>query len=459
MTPIIVWLRNDLRLHDNLALYAASQTSRPIIVCYIWSEEDDLPYPLGGASRAWLHDSLIEFSKSIQNRLILRKGSSISVLEELIKETKAKTVYWNRRYEPHLFAKDQEIQQLLTLAGIESVTFQGNVLLEPWELTTKEGKPFKVFTPFCKSFLKSHLAEPVDAPKTFNFYSGKLFSENISGLGLLTRNPPLDIWQPGEEGALKAFDHFLKNGLPNYATIRDFPAIEGTSKLSSHLHFGEISIRAIVERLPEGAKEWYLRELIWREFAIHLLHHFPNTPEEPLRAEFKNFPWRRDPAQLTAWQEGMTGYPIVDAGMRQLLATGWMHNRVRMIVGSFLVKQLLLSWKEGEAWFWEKLFDADLANNTLGWQWVSGCGADAAPYFRIFNPVLQGQKFDPDGTYVKTWVPELRNLSKELVHTPWKANIKNYPAPIIELDFGRLRALEAFQEMKNGNGEHETTAY
>lgn len=454
MTPIIVWLRNDLRLHDNPALFAACQTGRPLVLCYIWSEEDEQPYLPGGATRAWLHDSLIEFSKSIQDRLILRKGSYISVLEALIKETNAKTVYWNRRYEPHLFAKDQEIQQLLTLAGIESITYHGNVLLEPWEQATKEGKPFKVFTPFYKSYLKSQLLEPLSTPKTFNFFIGKLFSETISGLGLLTRNPPLDIWQTGEEGALKALDHFIKDGLTNYQTNRDYPAIEGTSKLSSHLRFGEISIRTIAKRLPEGAKEWYLRELIWREFAIHLLYHFPNTPEEPLRPEFKKFPWRKDPEQLTAWQEGMTGYPIVDAGMRQLSATGWMHNRVRMIVGSFLVKQLLLSWKEGEAWFWEKLFDADIANNTLGWQWVCGCGADAAPYFRIFNPVLQGQKFDPEGTYVKTWIPELHALPKELVHTPWKANVKNYPTPIIDLEFGRLRALEAFQEMKNGTGDN-----
>jgi len=450
MSPCIVWLRNDLRLHDNPALLAASLTGRPLIICYIWSEEEHKPFIPGGASRAWLHDSLIEFANSIQNRLILRKGTFLSVLEQLITETKAKSIYWNRCYEPHLSAKDQEIQKLFSLAGIEIETFPGNVLFEPWELATKEGKPYKVFTSYCKSCLKLPLPEPVQTPKKLNFYTGEIASETLSGLGLLTRNPPLDIWQPGETGALAAFDHFLKEGLANYKVNRDFPALEGTSKLSSHLHFGEISVRSIVQHLPEGAKEWYLRELIWREFAIHLLYHFPNTPGEPLKAPFKNFPWRRDPEQLTAWQEGMTGYPIVDAGMRQLLATGWMHNRVRMIVGSFLVKQLLLSWQQGQAHFWEKLFDADLANNTLGWQWVSGCGADAAPYFRIFNPVLQGEKFDPEGLYVKKWIPEIRSLPNELVHTPWKAGIKGYPTPIIDLEFGRMRALEAFQEMKNG---------
>lgn len=450
MSPIIVWLRNDLRLHDNPALHAASETNRPLILCYIWSDEDNKPHSPGGASRAWLHDSLIEFAKSCQNKLIIRKGHYAQVLEALISETKATSLYWNRRYEPHLIAKDQEIKTTLTQAGIEVKSFIGNVLFEPWQIATREAKPFKVFTPFYKNCLKSDFTKPLDTPKELYFYAGKTSSETISGLGLLTKNPPLDVWQPGEQGALKALDQFIHTGLSYYKEGRDFPALEHTSKLSCSIHFGEISVRKIIQELPQEHHEWYTRELIWREFATHLLYHFPQTTQEPLREEFKKFPWRKDPEQFASWQNGMTGYPIVDAGMRQMLATGWMHNRVRMIVASFLVKHLLLSWQQGEAWFWEKLFDADLANNSLGWQWVSGCGADAAPYFRIFNPVLQGQKFDPEGSYVKQWVPELRTLPKEVVHTPWKTDLKGYVKPIIDLDFGRMRALEAFQEMKNG---------
>ncbi len=440
----IVWVRNDLRLHDNPALLAAAKSGHPTVVCYIWSEEDQEQYPLGGASRAWLHDSLEEFSLSLKNKVVFRKGRYLDVILSLVKETGAKAVYWNRTYEPHLIAKDKEILDVLTEANINVTTYAGNVLFEPWELATQAGKPYQVFTPFYRNIQKREPEDPVATVDELNFYKGHLHSESIAGLQLKTRNPPLDVWQPGEKGALKALDTFLHGRIEDYRIARDYPAQEGTSKLSPHLHFGEISVRTIAKRLTGESSEFFYRELIWREFATHLLFYFPDTANEPLKKEFLHFPWRRDPEQLESWQQGKTGYPIIDAGMRELLATGWMHNRVRMIVGSFLVKHLLLSWQEGASWFWDKLFDADLANNTLGWQWVAGSGADAAPYFRIFNPIIQGKKFDPDGVYIKRWVPELKHADTEKVHTG------GYIKPIVDLKFGYMRALEALQEMKNG---------
>ncbi len=416
----------------------------PVIVCFIWSEEDQEPYPIGGASRAWLHCSLEEFSLSLKNKLILRKGRYLDVLLQLIKETGARTVYWNRCYEPHLVAKDKEILDTLTEANCSAITCAGNLLFEPWEIATQEGKPYQVFTPFYRNIQKREPEEPVDTVENLKIYQGHITSESIAGLQLRTRNPPLDIWEPGEKGALKALDRFLSGPVEEYKIARDYPAQEGTSRLSPHLRFGEISVRTIVKKLRSEASEAFYRELIWREFAAHLLFYFPDTADEPLKKEFLNFPWRLDPEQLGFWQEGKTGYPIIDAGMRELLATGWMHNRVRMIVGSFLVKHLLLSWKQGASWFWEKLFDADLANNTLGWQWVAGSGADAAPYFRIFNPLIQGKKFDPEGLYIKRWVPELKHASLDKVHEG------GYMKPIVDLKFGYMRALEALQEMKNG---------
>lgn len=446
-SPCIVWIRNDLRLHDNPALLAACKTGKPVVICFIWSETDQEPYPLGGASRAWLHDSLTAFSESLDHKLILRKGTYKHALHQLITETQSRQVFWNRRYEPHLIEKDKEILEYLTQAGINVETFVGNVLFEPWEVATKASKPFQVFTPFYKTVVKLEPHAQVKTPEKIHYSSLKIDSESISGLALLTRNPSIDAWNPGEKGALRAFDRFIQGPLNHYKYGRDFPAVEGTSKLSPHLHFGEISVRYVASHLKGFESHDFYRELLWREFASQLLFHFPHTSQEPLKKEFANFPWRLDPEQLSCWQQGTTGYPIVDAGMRELLATGWMHNRVRMIVGSFLVKHLLLSWKEGAAWFWEKLFDADLANNTLGWQWVAGSGADAAPYFRIFNPILQGQKFDPEGKYIKHWVPELRDVSAKDIHMP---KVKGYPAPIVDLDFGRMRALEAYQEMKSG---------
>lgn len=450
MDPCIVWLRNDLRLDDNQALYAAVKSGRPIILCYIWSEEDEKPYLPGSASRAWLHDSLLEFNQSVKDRLIIRKGKYIEELEKLVNETQSASIFWNRRYEPHMIAKDQEIMQALKERSINVETFAGNVLIEPWEVASKQNRPFQVFTAFYKTCRDLVSVEPLDVPNKIYFYPCAVAKLKVEALSLLSYGSSLDIWTPGESGARKRFDLFIENILADYQHSRDMPFLDGTSKLSPHLHFGEISVRRIYKLLSKKSAEAFIRELFWREFAIHLLYHFPKTPEQPLKAQFERFPWRKDPEQLICWQQGVTGYPIVDAGMRELAATGWMHNRVRMIVGSFLVKHLLISWKQGEAWFWDKLFDADLANNTLGWQWVGGCGADAAPYFRIFNPVLQGQKFDPDGTYVKKWLPELKSLPVDLVHTPWKVRSLEYHQPIVDLDFGRMRALEAFAEMKNG---------
>jgi deoxyribodipyrimidine photo-lyase len=475
----LVWFRHDLRLDDNPALAAAAARGR-VVPVFICAPEEEAPWEPGAASRWWLHQSLEKLAAALAKAgtpLVIRRGPSLAALEELAREYAATHVAWNRRYEPAVVNRDTAIKQALTAAGLAAESFNGGLLFEPVHVATKEGRPYQVFTPFWRALLaREEPAEPVAAPRKLAAaepVKGKARSLAVSDLDLL---PAIDwagtmrkTWSPGEAGAAKRLDAFLPKALATYGTDRDRPDHEGTSALSPHLHFGEISPRRVWHAVREaaggkpaakitGSPEVYLRELGWREFASHLLYHFPRTTDAPLRADYATFPWAKDPVGLRAWQRGRTGYPVVDAGMRQLWATGWMHNRVRMIVASFLVKDLRVTWLEGARWFWDTLVDADLAANTLGWQWAAGCGADAAPYFRIFNPTTQGEKFDPDGQYVRQWVPELSRLPAADIHVPAEADERaleragitlgrDYPEPIVDHSEARKLALEALKQV------------
>ncbi|MCB1120430.1 MAG: DNA photolyase family protein [Verrucomicrobiae bacterium] len=472
--PAIVWFRQDLRMQDNAALKAALESGRPVIPLYIMDDEGEGDWPMGGASRWWLHHALKDLGEHIREaggRLVIRVGNSLEQLRSILRECEAQAVYWNRRYEPAIIERDKAIKQELTEGGLEVKSFNSSLLHEPHAVTKKDGTPYKVFTPYWKYCLTLKKDEPqIVNPRSGAFWSEKLESESLDSLGLLPSIPWdeafYDHWEPTVKGADKALKDFVRSKLGTYKNQRNFPGIEGTSRLSPYLHFGQIGPRqiwkAVKDAEEKGEKSTYrfLAEIGWREFSYHLLYHFSHTPEQPLRPEFEDFPWERDSQLVEAWQKGQTGYPIVDAGMRELWKTGWMHNRVRMIAASFLVKHLLQPWQEGALWFWDTLVDADLANNTLGWQWTAGCGADAAPYFRVFNPVLQGRKFDPEGAYVRQWLPEIAALPTALIHEPWTATDldwraaglqrgQSYPDPIVGLTEGRDRALSAYQELKN----------
>ena len=474
----IVWFRHDLRLRDNPALRAAVDRGEPVLPLFIWGPDGEGAWPLGGASRWWLHQSLLRLQESLNqagSKLILRTGKAPDILRVLAEESGASHIYWNRRYEPTSIQRDREIKAELKQLGLTAESFNGALLAEPWKIANKAGKPFQVFTPMYRHYLATVEPDsPLPAPRSLQAPDAWPESEELAQFGL---EPTPDWagglreqWVPGEKGAQKILAAFEEEGAADYPDRRDFPGIRGTSCLSPHLHFGEISPRLVWHQMQETASsrserglargvEAWLRQLVWREFAHHLLYHFPYTPEAPLREEFGVFPWLEDAEGLRAWQKGQTGYPIVDAGMRELWSTGWMHNRVRMIVGSFLVKDLLIHWLEGARWFWDTLVDADLANNTLGWQWVAGCGADAAPYFRIFNPMLQSKKFDPQGTYLRRWLPELKKLPDTDLHAPWEADAatrkkagvqlgETYPHPIVDHSEARDRALEALSTIR-----------
>lgn len=466
--PAIVWFRQCLRLSDHSGLDAAARHHSAVIPLYIWSPEEEAPWPPGAASRWWLHDSLQSLQTDLAkrgSRLILAQGNPMAILRNLVTETGASAVYYDLRFEPA--ARQQEVK-LLTMAknlGIEAYGINTNLLFHPDSIQNAQGKPYRVFTAYWRNTLtQPYQSSPLPSPETLQPPTRWPQSLSLDALNLKPKlswaNNFAQLWQPGEKGAQTQLKSFISLTLANYDIDRNYPARPGTSRLSPHLHWGEVSpkqvweaLRTFTPRTPqeEASLSTYRRELIWREFAYHLLYHFPHTPQTPLKKAFESFPWEEDPEGLKAWQTGKTGYPIVDAGMRELWKTGWMHNRVRMIVGSFLVKDLLLPWQEGARWFWDTLVDADLANNTLGWQWISGCGADAAPYFRIFNPQTQGEKFDPTGAYVQTWVPELSQLPASEIHapSPLTRTSHDYPCPIIVHDAARKRALAALSSIKD----------
>jgi len=478
--PVLVWFRRDLRLSDNPSLHSAIkrsiETGTEVIPVFIYSPEEEGAWTPGEASNWWLHHSLLSLATRIEekgSKLIIRRGGAKQILFDLVKETGATSIFWNQLYEPEIISRDTGIKDALTKAGIEAKSFNGALLKEPWTFKNQSGKPFQVFTPFWRALQKVlEIPETLPEPLDILHYNRTCSSLKVEELSLLPKikwdRKFYETWKPGEVNAQIELDKFLSSFVDDYGSARDIPSVRGTSRMSPSLHFGEISpgqIFSSVNRLKINASsgvEHYLREIGWREFAHHLLVHFPHTPLEPLRPNFKNFPWANDPKSLLAWQQGKTGYPIIDAGMRELWATGWMHNRVRMIVSSFLVKDLLISWVDGAKWFWDTLVDASLASNTLGWQWSGGCGADAAPFFRIFNPITQGEKFDSNGEYVRKWIPELSNLPNKFIHKPWEApdNIlksagvtlgESYPLPIVDHSLARTRALRAFDKVKAAN--------
>ena len=470
----LVWFRQDQRLEDNSALSWAAEQGGPVIPVYIWATEEEEGRPLGRASQWWLRNSVEALNEQLLglgSRLVVRQGPSTETLKQLATEVGASSICWNRRYEPAARRSDSQIETELSKLGLRVETFNSTLLFEPREIAKGDGKPYQVFTPFwLRCLSQNQWAEPTGKPAQLLAPPIWPDSRPLPDVPAPTKDHATQ-WTPGAEGAKDKMAGFLRHGLEQYATDRERPDLEGTSSLSPHLHFGEVGPRQLwqaVESQTLTNGDWddqsgpnlFLKELGWREFAHHLLYHFPDTVERPLRPEFEKFPWRQDANDLSAWQNGKTGYPLVDAGMRQLANTGWMHNRVRMVVASFLVKHLMLPWQEGAGWFWDRLVDADLANNTLGWQWSAGCGADAAPYFRIFNPVAQGEKFDPNGDYVRRWVPELSRLPNRWIHRPWeapaeqieKADVslgKTYPWPLIDHSAARQRALDAFAQMKN----------
>jgi deoxyribodipyrimidine photo-lyase len=471
--PLLLWFRDDMRLADHAALHAAAGSGAPVIPVFILDEQPG-QRPLGGAARWWLHGSLASLEESLKgrgSRLILRRGSAEEVLPALAFETGARAVLWNRSDEPAAQGRDAKVERALHGNGCVAESLAGTALVEPDAMRTGAGGSFKVFGAFWKALRKRYRPEPpLPAPERLPEPPRWPGSDRLNDWALRPTHPDWAKgflgWHPGERGAAEALDRFLDEGLRGYAIGRNHPGQRGTSRLSQHLRFGEISPaqawRAVQDAVAQGAApdsdgEAFLRELGWREFCRHLLFHYPDLATRPWRKEFERFPWRSDASALTAWRRGRTGYPIVDAGMRELWATGWMHNRVRMIVASFLTKHLLIDWRAGEAWFWDTLIDADPANNAANWQWVAGCGADAAPFFRIFNPVLQGERFDPDGAYVGRWVPELARLPAPDLHRPWssvrlaEAGIvlgKTYPEPIVEHAAARRRALEAYAQAK-----------
>ena len=465
MEPILVWFRRDLRLSDNPALTWAAGTGRPVIPVFILDEEAG-DTAVGSASRWWLHGSLRELAAGLRRlgcRLVLRRGPAGGELTALVQECGAAAVVWNRLYDPSATVRDRRIKAGLKESGTEVRSFNAGLLFEPWTVKTGGGSPYRVFTPFWRRCLEidfkppgapvSGLQQPQRWPESDKLEDWGLLghSETEAGLGR--------HWSPGEREAGKKLDEFLRESVGTYHECRDLPAQTATSRLSPHLHFGEIGPRQVAAAIgvhEQGpGPDAFLRELGWREFSHHLLFHNPNMETENLRTEFDRMPWRDDPEGLECWRNGQTGYPLVDAGMRELSATGWMHNRVRMVAASFLTKHLLIDWRAGAEWFLEALVDADRANNSAGWQWVAGCGADAAPYHRIFNPVAQSRRFDGAGQYLRCWIPELAQLPDEHIHSPWTAPPEvledsgvrfgeDYPFPIVEHRAARKRALAAY---------------
>lgn len=468
MSVALVWFRQDLRLTDNPALFEACTQYEKVLPIYIFDKKNSV---LGEAQAWWLHHSLIALNQSLQSRiglnLILRKGDPLEIILSLVNSLSIEAVYWNRCYDPSSIQRDKKIKALLQAHHIQTQSFNGSLFNEPWTIQNKSGDFFKVFTPYWKNCREKLVSLPVQTlprrPASVETPSDSLDTWHLlPKLNWAIQFP--HYWTPGELGAEQHLSQFVKEHLHGYKINRDIPEKQATSHLSPHLHFGEISpwtiLRAIeyASTTPEYDTinaEHFLSELGWREFSYYLLYHVPSLPQKNFKSEFDAFPWHNDPKLLACWQKGRTGYPIVDAGMRELWATGYMHNRVRMITASFLTKSLLIDWRIGADWFLDTLVDADLANNSASWQWVAGCGADAAPYFRIFNPTLQSQKFDPNGIYIKHWVPELSCLDKNTIHAPWETSMGSlvykktgYPRPIINHKEARQQALMYYHQLK-----------
>ncbi len=472
--PVLVLFRHDLRVTDNRALSTAAGTGKPFVCAFIRDDGTSGIRKRGAAKGWWLHRSLEALTAQLDKLgvpLVLRTGEGRSVVEALVAETGADMVFWNRRYDPPAIEADKALKAELKAADIACESFDGHLLHEPWEVKTGSGGYYRVYTPFWRAI--SALPEPrdpVNAPGKMKSPDRQPKSETLADWDLLPKKPDWaasfgEVWEPGEAGARKRLTQFLSGPIDGYGEGRDRPDRESTSRLSPHLSMGEITpfqIWAAIrdhEGLPGADIEKFRKEVGWREFSWHLLFHNPKLASENFNPDFEDFAWHKGRKALTAWQRGQTGYPIVDAGMRQLWQTGWMHNRVRMVCASFLVKHLMIDWREGEAWFWDTLVDADEANNPASWQWVAGSGADAAPYFRIFNPILQGEKFDPKGDYVRAFVPEIADLPPAHIHKPWaapkevlaRAGVKlgqTYPVPIIDHFEARDRALDTYKKMR-----------
>lgn len=472
MSAVLVWYRHDLRLADHPALFHAGANSDDVLPVYILDTAH--PRPMGGASRWWLHHSLSALSTALKQQgahLALVQGEAIASLLSLVKQSPIKAVYWHEGINPYDRACDEKLKAEMAVLGVEAHCYSANLMHDPARFLNLSGQGYKVFTPFwrkCAFQIPNRRLYPIPKLKQHT----RLASESLTSWDLLPIKPNWathfpEYWQPGEAGAHQQLDQFIRSRLEDYDIGRDFPARAMTSRVSPHLHFGEISPLQIWTALDEiktrdagfrASLSRYRSELGWREFNHHLLFHYPDLATQNVNRKFDAFPWKLNQKQLRAWQKGLTGFPIVDAGMRELWHTGYMHNRVRMIVGSFLVKDLLIDWRLGEAWFWDTLVDADWANNAGGWQWVAGAGADAAPYFRVFNPKLQGEKFDPEGKYVAQWVPELARLPAKYIHEPSMAPAavlatagvvlgKTYPRPLVAHNVARDEALAAYKAL------------
>lgn len=482
ITSTLLWLRQDLRLTDNPALtWAAAQG--PLVPIYILDTADQSL--MGAASKWWLHEALKDLQKSflkLDIKLILRRGSPEIVLRDLIQATGARSITWTQCFEPSTNLRDKKLTKSLIDSGYSVKIFDGYTLFEPGTILTANNTPFKVYTPFSRAcFSKARFSPSLPAPVKIGGVAD-IVSDKLEDFHLIPQKATwisglASSWKPTEQAAHDQLQSFLDSRISSYKSGRDRPDQDCTSRLSPYLHFGQISVRQVWQIIQNNAAhhpartghiECYLNELLWREFSWHLVHQIPSMLSEPLNPMFSTFPWRQDTSSLRAWQKGQTGFPFIDAGMRQLWQTGWMHNRVRMVVASFLIKDLLIHWREGMAWFWDTLVDADLGSNTASWQWVAGCGADAAPYFRVFNPILQGQKFDPDGHYVRKYIPELQKLDTAYIHEPWKAPPSildkagialgtTYPFPIVDHQKARERALAALKSTKHGGMQHTET--
>jgi deoxyribodipyrimidine photo-lyase len=469
--PIVVWFREDLRVADNPALRSAAAAGRPVVPLYI-HDEDGPPRPLGAASKWWLDKSLRALAKTLSEAgspLVLRRGDAMETLKMVVTETGATGLAWNRLYDRKSMARDAEVASAMAQLGVETESHNAGLINEPDAVTTGSGGPFRVFTPYFRAAVKTaDVSTHADPEPCLESPENPARSDDLETWSLHPSSPDwsegFGDWTPGEAGARARLDRFIGGAAKHYAHGRNVMGEEGVSRLSPHLHFGEIgprqvwrAVRSAAERgdIGHGEAETFQKELLWREFNYSLLFHNPDITHRPFNAAFARFDWLDDKPGFRAWTQGLTGFPIVDAAMRQLWSTGWMHNRARMIAASFLVKDLLVDWRRGEAWFWDTLVDADLANNVANWQWVAGSGADAAPFFRIFNPMLQGAKFDGQGKYVRRWVPELAALSDGDLHEPWKADAgalrragvelgSTYPNPIVDHFAARDRALAAY---------------